>query len=92
MNNLEYTIHAQERLRQRGRSVSDVNLIVSYGTEVDGGGVILLRQDVDRAVSDLKRSAVSLQRLMNWKVVLSGARVISIYPATRRHIRGAVWR
>lgn len=89
MSELHYTVHARERLRQRGRRTQDVNLIVRYGTVVNGGGVVLLRQDVDRAISDLKRCAEALQRLANWKVVLAGDRVVSIYPATRRNIRRA---
>lgn len=89
MTNLQYTLHARQRLRQRGRKTRDVNLIVRYGTAVNGGGIVLLRQDVDRALSDLKRRAEALQRLANWKVVLAGDRVVSIYPATRRHLRRA---
>lgn len=87
MTNLQYTAHARHRLRQRGRREQDVSLIMQHGTAVKGGGIMLLEQDVARVVGDIKKLAISLQRLANWKVVLAGDRVVTIYPAGRLHTR-----
>lgn len=87
MISLQFTDHARQRLRQRGRRERDVGLILEYGTAVKGGGVILLEQDVERVGRELRDLAVSIDRLSNWKVVLAGDRVVTIYPARRLHTR-----
>lgn len=46
MNSVRATRHAQRRLRQRGFRRSDLTLVVTYGTEVREG-YILLNKDVD---------------------------------------------
>ena len=54
MNSINYTTHARQRLRQRGRREQDVSLIMQYGTAMKGGGIMLHEQDVSRAIRELK--------------------------------------
>jgi hypothetical protein len=84
MRQYQYCAHARARLRQRGRCEKDVDLILRYGTPVKGDGVMLLEGDVTRTIRDLKALSDRLQRLANWKVVLVGNEVVTIY-RTRRH-------
>ena len=77
--NLSYCDHANARIRQRGFSESDVELIVSLGTQVEDGAVLLRKQDVDREVRNLEREKQRLHRLKNTKVVVNGETVVTVY-------------
>lgn len=79
--NLSLCDHANARIRQRGFSESDVELIVSLGTQVEDGAVLFRKQDVDREIRDLKRRIQSLHRLKNAKAVVNGATVVTVYRA-----------
>ena len=79
--NLSYCDHASTRIRQRGFSESDVELIVTVGTQVEDGAVLLRKQDVDREIRDLKRQIQSLRRLRNAKAVVDGETVVTVYRA-----------
>jgi hypothetical protein len=85
MTQYQYCAHALARLRQRGRCEQDVDLILRYGTPVCGDGIVLLDDDVAKTLSDLRRLGERLQKLANWKVVLSGENIITIYRAEPRH-------
>ena len=80
-----YTKHARDRMRQRGKSEQDVNLILQCATEVGDGSLLLLRKDVDREVTRRKREIEKLERLIDCKVVFSDGLVITLYHATRKH-------
>lgn len=85
MTQYRYSAHALTRLRQRGRRFQDVELILRYGTTVSGDGIILREDDVARIVRELKTQCERIQRLANWKVVMAGETVVTIYPASKRH-------
>lgn len=83
MSRHRYSAHARARLQQRGRCDQDVDLIVRYGTAVDGDGFVLLEDDVSRSIRDLKVLIERLQRLANWKVILVGNEIVTIYRVRR---------
>lgn len=85
MTQYRYCAHALTRLRQRGRRLQDVELILRYGTPVKGDGIVLLEDDVARTLRELKARCERIQRLANWKVVMAGETVVTIYPASQRH-------
>lgn len=85
MTKYTYCTHALSRLQQRGRRTQDIDLILRYGTIAKSDGIILLKKDVDNALRDLKALAKRLQRLTNWKVVLKGQTIITVYCTSRRH-------
>jgi len=85
MTQYQYCAHARARLQQRGRCERDVDLILRYGTDVKGDGVVLLEDDVIRTIRDLKTLSERLQRLANWKVVFAGNKIVTIYRARREH-------
>ncbi len=48
---------------------------------------MLLENDVASTIRDLKVLSDRLQRLANWKVVLAGNEIVTIYRARRHHLK-----
>lgn len=97
--NLSYSDHASARIRQRGFSESDVELIVLVGTPVEADAVLLREQDADREIRHHKREIQRLERLKNAKVIVNGETVVTVYNvgrhrqrATLRRARASGWR
>ena len=80
------TMHAVSRLAQRGLSLSDVELAMIYGRDVEGG-VYLLAKDCRRTASDLRRIADRIERLAGTRLVLADGRLVTAYPAGKRKAR-----
>ena len=86
------TAHAAVRMAQRGIKDSDLELIQSIGSEVEGG---LLVRDKDFQAFDreLKRLRDRAKRVVGKRVVLEGNRLVTAYHASRsnerRLLRGA---
>ena len=83
MTDIRLTKHADQRLRQRGRSQTDIQEILQFGTRLNSDCVVLLDKDADREVARLKQGITRLERLRGWKVVEVGGCVITIYKPTR---------
>ena len=82
---LEFSQHAQARVRQRGLCECDVEAIVQAGTSVDGDSVLLLDQDVEREVRKRKREIAALERLRGCRVVVAGEKtVVTVYRPSRK--------
>ena len=89
------TRHGETRMRQRRKKKGDADLILAYGTQVDGQAWILRKRDADREIEARKREVEGykreievrkresqiLERLRNRKVVVRGDRVITGYPS-----------
>lgn len=83
MTELTHTRHADQRLRQRGRSQQDVETVFRYGTPIDRDCVILLDKDVDREIAFRKREIAILERLRGWQIAVDDNIVITIYKPER---------
>ena len=55
MTRLMVTRHAETRLNQRGFRKSDLNVILSYGTEIGRNRIMLTKRDVAREIKNLKK-------------------------------------
>jgi len=85
--NLLFSQHAQTRMRQRGLSESDIELIVHCGSVVRRGLRLLRGQDIDHEMRRLKRRIQDLERLKNCAVVMDDDTVITCY-----HLHGETGR
>jgi hypothetical protein len=75
----EISLHAEQRMRQRGIPQSAVDLVLTCGTPIDDGAYFLRRADVDREICRIKREIQSLEKLRNCKVVVSDGVLLTAY-------------
>lgn len=89
MEGLSLTKHASSRLRQRGRSVTDMETVLRFGTRIDKHCVILMNKDAEQEIARMKRKIALLDRLRGWKVVEDDGHIITTYrpPKVRIHRR-----
>ena len=80
---MNLSFHAQQRLQQRGLNDSDIDLILSHGTETSDG-YYLRRKDVEEAEKELRKQINRLNRLAGKYVVVKGETVITAYHPTKR--------
>ena len=80
---MEFSSHARKRMQQRAMSLTDVETIVSNGTQV-GDGYLLRERDVNKEVARLKSQIRVLERLRNRAVICDRGTVITVYPAAKR--------
>lgn len=83
MTDIVLTRHADQRLRQRGRSNVDIEIVLRHGTRLARDSVVLLNKDADREVARLKREIARLDRLRGWKVVEDCGCIITTYKPSR---------
>lgn len=79
---VQLTEHAEVRARQRGFREHDAEVILTFGTATDEGGVLTDR-DARRAIDELKRQIAAVERLAGAAVVTDGLHVITIYHSRR---------
>ena len=80
---MEFSSHARKRMQQRSMSLTDVEMIVSHGTQVRDG-YLLRERDVNKEVSRLKSEIRALERLRNRAVICDRGTVVTVYPAAKR--------
>ena len=80
---MNITKHAQQRIQQRGLSATDLEIILTHGTETRGG-YYLRRKDTERVEVELKKLINQLHRLTGKYVVVEGNTVITAYHPGQR--------
>ena len=80
---MEFSSHARKRMQQRAMSLTDVETIVSHGTQVRDG-YLLRERDVNEQVSRLKSQIRALERLRNRAIICDRGTIITVYPAAKR--------
>jgi hypothetical protein len=83
---LELSLHAMGRAGQRGKRLSDLDLVRDFGTPVRDG-YYLHKKDVDRALGDLKRLLRRLEHLVGTYVVERDGTVVTVYQPTKAQRR-----
>ena len=77
---LTITDHATLRIAQRGFAISDVELAMTIGTEVEGG-VFVRDKDCEMALNALAAVRRQIERLRGRRLVCEGERLITAYRA-----------
>lgn len=80
----EFSRHATRRMRQRGFKEAQIDLVMRYGTPVDGGAFLLRRVDAEREIVARKKEIETLERLRDCKVVVSDGVLVTAYRAVGR--------
>lgn len=81
---IELTIsrHASTRLAKRGVTSGDAELIIKFGTEVEGG-YIFLEKNYNDLERELKASLQKVRHLRGKRVVLESGHLVTAYHATK---------
>jgi len=83
MNNVHITRHAEQRLRQRGYCVSNLDLILSCSSELDGTSYLLTNRDAQEAIELRKKEIQILERSKGTKIVIEEGNMVTIYKQPR---------
>ncbi len=82
MAHLKLTKHAAQRIAQRALSMSEAELIVNFGTEIEDG-YIFLERDCAALERELKNAAQQLRKLRGKRLVVAGENLVTAYHATK---------
>jgi hypothetical protein len=77
-------------MRQRGIRKQDVDLLLSYGTQIDDAAIILTDQDASREIERRKHEIQALERLRGSKIVVADGALVTCYHAKARHVKRAL--
>lgn len=86
MTSIIFSCHAASRLAQRGVSGGDAELIVKYGTEVEGG-YIFLQKNCVALEQELKATLKQVRHLLGKRVVVQDGHLVTTYHATKNTAR-----
>lgn len=82
MAHLKLTKHASQRLAQRALSMSEAELIVNFGTEIEDG-YFFLEQDCAALERELKNAAQQLRKLRGKRLVVADGSLVTAYHTTK---------
>jgi len=82
--------HARRRLQQRGMTGSDLDLILSHGTETRDG-YLLRDQDAKRVEAKLRKQIEQILRLAGRFIVVDGETLVTAYHASRKKQKRILW-
>ena len=77
---LTITDHAHLRMAQRGFAVTDIELALTIGTEVEGG-VFVRDKDCEHALTALAEVRRQIERLRGKRLVCDGEHLVTAYRA-----------
>jgi hypothetical protein len=80
---MKLSFHAQKRIPQRGMNGSDIDLILTHGTETRDG-YFLRNQDAKNAERELRKQIDRINRLAGKYVVVNGETVVTAYHPGRK--------
>lgn len=87
MTDLDITKHAVRRMQQRSISNADIDIILRYGEDIDGDGILMSNKAVEDAIRSLKSRIATVERLRNKKLVMDGDTLVTCYPCKTREGR-----
>lgn len=92
MANIEMSPHAAQRFAQRGLTLTDAELILELGSEVEGG-FLVRNQDLSAIERDLITYLNRIRRLRGKRLVVGGdGKIVTGYHADRRKQRALLRR
>lgn len=87
MTNLALTRHGATRMSQRGIRETDLELLLSHGTDIGQGRIMLRKRDAAKVIQGLKKRINKVERLTDKVlVVVDGQLVTAYHQATPKRI------
>ena len=74
-------------MQQRGMRERDIELVLTYGTQLDDSSFLLSKKDAAREIQRRKREIQALERLRGVKVVIEDGVIVTCLRATRNQVK-----
>ena len=79
---LSITRHARSRMSQRGIRETDLEVILTHGTEIGRDRIMLKKRDAAKVIQDLKKQIANVERLTDKVLVVEEGQLITAYHQT----------
>lgn len=83
MTNIAITCHGEARMSQRGIRRSDLDILLTHGTEIGPDRILLRKQDAAKVIRELKKQIARLERLTGKEAVVADGWLVTAYHRTR---------
>lgn len=83
MNDLSLTTHAVTRMAQRAILPTDLDIILAFGSEVEGG-ILVKEKDAECAERALRNLLKRVQKMKGKRIVMADGCLVTAYHATDR--------
>ena len=84
MTGLAITRHARIRMSQRAVRESDVDFLLSHGTDMGADRIILTKREAANAIQGLKKRSPDIERLTGKVLVVAEGRIVTVYHEASR--------
>lgn len=85
MTDLALTNHAITRMAQRAILPSDLDIILTFGSEVDDG-ILVRHKDVENVERAIRELLKRIQKMKGKRIVVSEGQIITAYHASGRRL------
>ena len=82
MTALPITRHGGIRMSQRGIRETDLEVLLTHGTEIGRDRIMLKKRDAARVIRDLKKQIANIERLTDKVLVVADGQLITTYHQT----------
>ena len=83
MTSVAITRHGEVRMSQRGIRRSDLDILLSHGTEIGPDRILLRKRDAAKVIRELKKQIARLERLTGKEAVVADGWLVTAYHRTR---------
>ena len=82
MTNLTITHHGETRMSQRGIRETDLDVLLTHGTDIGRDRIMLMQRDAAKVIRALKKQIANVERLTNKVLVVVDGHLITAYHQT----------
>ena len=83
MTCLTITSHGEIRMSQRGIRVTDLEILLTHGSEIGRDRIMLKKREAAILIQDLKKQIAHIERLKDKEIVVADGRLITAYHRTK---------
>ena len=84
MSGLAITRHGASRMAQRGIRKRDLDLLMTYGSEISADRIMLRNRDAALAIEEHKKRIAAIERLKGKVIVVADGGLVTTYHQANR--------
>ena len=84
MTSLTITQHGEIRMSQRGIRETDLEVLLTHGSEIGRDRMMLKKRDAAKVIQALKKQIAHIERLTDKVIVVANGHLVTTYHRTRR--------